>query len=389
MRHYPHLLNRNGHYYFRMAVPSSLRLSLDQRELFYSLKTKDYLEARTRSVALLQVAEDVFKQRNTPDLANYLKECLGGITFLQKPQQPVQDSLLSKTLPDPASKETVSSVYQSYLSECGGDREKTLNKRKSVLTLWLEIIGDGPITAITKDKARHFKNILMRLPANMKQRYGVTPIKEIDLDKIPADQRLSAKTINDKLIWMSAFTNWAIKNGYYETANPFKGLALKQTEIVKDRRLPFSQKQLEKIFSTPIYTGKKSSKQDDSTESGNTIVKDAFYWVPLIALYSGARLQEICQLYVTDIKQVGAIWVFDFNEDGKDKRLKTSSSNRKTPTLLVLLDESLEAFEIHEAMRADILTALSAPGSKARNERCALAISKFKSIGKKRWERYA
>jgi hypothetical protein len=56
--------------------------------------------------------------------------------------------------------------------------------------------------------------------------------------------------------------------------------------------------------------------------------------------------------------------------------------------LLVLLDKNLEAFEIHEAMRVDILAALSAPGSKARNERGALAISKFKSIGKKRWQRY-
>ncbi|MDI1226921.1 MAG: hypothetical protein PSY14_04470 [bacterium] len=57
--------------------------------------------------------------------------------------------------------------------------------------------------------------------------------------------------------------------------------------------------------------------------------------------------------------------------------------------LLVLLDENLEAFEIHEAMRVDVLNALSAPGSKARNERGALAISKFKSIGKKRWQRFA
>lgn len=56
--------------------------------------------------------------------------------------------------------------------------------------------------------------------------------------------------------------------------------------------------------------------------------------------------------------------------------------------LLVLLDENLEAFEIHEAMRVDVLAALSVPGSKARNERGALAINKFKTIGKKRWQRY-
>jgi hypothetical protein len=55
--------------------------------------------------------------------------------------------------------------------------------------------------------------------------------------------------------------------------------------------------------------------------------------------------------------------------------------------LLVLLDENFEATEIHEAQRAAVLAALSAPGSKARNERGALAVAKFKAIGKLRWSR--
>lgn len=53
--------------------------------------------------------------------------------------------------------------------------------------------------------------------------------------------------------------------------------------------------------------------------------------------------------------------------------------------LLVLLDENFEAQEIYEAPREAVLKALSAPGSKARNERGALAVSKFKSISKLRW----
>jgi hypothetical protein len=55
--------------------------------------------------------------------------------------------------------------------------------------------------------------------------------------------------------------------------------------------------------------------------------------------------------------------------------------------LLVLLDENFDALEIHEAQRPAVLDALAAPGSKARNERGALAVSKFKSIGKLRWRR--
>ncbi len=53
--------------------------------------------------------------------------------------------------------------------------------------------------------------------------------------------------------------------------------------------------------------------------------------------------------------------------------------------LLVLLDENFDAFEIHEAERKAVLAALAAPGSKARNERGALGVAKFKAIGKLRW----
>lgn len=55
--------------------------------------------------------------------------------------------------------------------------------------------------------------------------------------------------------------------------------------------------------------------------------------------------------------------------------------------LLVLMDEALDATVIYEADRAAVLAALTAPGSKSRNERGALGIGKFKSIGKRIWSR--
>lgn len=53
--------------------------------------------------------------------------------------------------------------------------------------------------------------------------------------------------------------------------------------------------------------------------------------------------------------------------------------------LLVLLDDRFEVIEMWEADRHLIEAAILAPGSKARNERGALAVTKFKSIGTKVW----
>lgn len=55
--------------------------------------------------------------------------------------------------------------------------------------------------------------------------------------------------------------------------------------------------------------------------------------------------------------------------------------------VLVILDEDFEVVEIHEADRDVIWKALKKPGSKARNERGALSVSKFKSIGNLLWSR--
>lgn len=55
--------------------------------------------------------------------------------------------------------------------------------------------------------------------------------------------------------------------------------------------------------------------------------------------------------------------------------------------LMVILDQNFDAIEIYEADRAAVVAALTAPGSKARNEAGAMAVSKFKSIGRLRWRR--
>jgi hypothetical protein len=55
--------------------------------------------------------------------------------------------------------------------------------------------------------------------------------------------------------------------------------------------------------------------------------------------------------------------------------------------MLVLMNEDYEALSIYEAERPSAEAALRAPGSKARNERGALGIGKFKSIAREVWTR--
>ncbi len=65
----------------------------------------------------------------------------------------------------------------------------------------------------------------------------------------------------------------------------------------------------------------------ESPEFGKDKAKEPqYFWIPLIALHTGARREEICQLYVTDLKRVKDIWCLDIQEeaDKSDKSVKTS-----------------------------------------------------------------
>lgn len=71
------------------------------------------------------------------------------------------------------------------------------------------------------------------------------------------------------------------------------------------------------------------------------------------------------------------------------QRLGHIDTNNKgwDAVLMVLLDENFDALEIYETERADVVRELSIERSKARNERGALGVRKFKAIGKLRWRR--
>lgn len=80
----------------------------------------------------------------------------------------------------------------------------------------------------------------------------------------------------------------------------------------------------------------------------------------------------------------------------KGRRLATSSNpghrlgaidldKEWDAVVLVLLDENFDSTVIYEADRKAVEEALLAPGSKARNVRGQLSVSKFRSIGQQIW----
>lgn len=101
---------------------------------------------------------------------------------------------------------------------------------------------------------------------------------------------------------------------------------------------PFTVQELEAIFSAPLYRGCKNDGHGVN-KAGPHIIRKSRFWAPLIALYSGLRMQEVLQLEKSDIRQDGDVRYFCINDIvsmdaakvGHKKRLKTKNSVRDVP----------------------------------------------------------
>ena len=56
-------------------------------------------------------------------------------------------------------------------------------------------------------------------------------------------------------------------------------------------------------------------------------------------MFTGARIEELAQLHLDDIRQDNGVWVFDINKNAPDKKLKNKSSKRLVPIHPFLVDD--------------------------------------------------
>jgi len=254
----------------------------------------------------------------------------------------------------------LSEVIDSYLDEKSYDNEKTADKIEHALRMLVEDFGDIAINRINSTRVKLFKQNLRHLPSRRNQIaiYRDKSFHELVLmgekNIIRAKDRLSTTSVNDILGFLSTFFKWATQNGYTDR-NFFEGVKIqkKRRTHVRDERARYTDKQISKLFDSKTYL--------EYTIQRNNI---AYYWVPLIALFSGCRINEICSLYLDNIiklkgKNSGRdIWCFNLLEEEyrSDKRLKNSSSRRIIPIHDEILNlDFLEFVNILERKKRDRL----------------------------------
>ena len=261
--------------------------------------------------ASIQASKEVLQNLSDPftKVQNYVHNN-------QKEEKPITKAIIEQPT-EPAY--TVAQAIQDYADESlrtGNWTAKTKGEQISCLELLQEILGtQTEVRSIGRKQMAEVKGTLLRFPTNRNKdrRYRGKSISEIlKMDVNP----LSNRTVNNYLIRYSSFFNW-LKRREEISTNPAEGLAIKSNRSPRAERAVFSKDELFKMLEMLKPEQKRPER----------------YYITLLGLYTGARLNELCQLDTKDvITTEDGIRCISINTKGDPKKsVKTNYAVRDIP----------------------------------------------------------
>jgi integrase len=224
--------------------------------------------------------------------------------------------------------------------ERGGRDKKTLMESRHTLALFRGIVGNKPVSELSADHCRAFFDAVVHWPRHATKRQefiGLGVRETIAKAKALGEPPPAAATVEKHRQRLSTFINWARRNKLVAD-NPLHGLVRQKKDVTQDDTgRPFTQDELNAIFEPGAF---------GAWSKGSAHRR----WVPILALYSGARVTELSQLYVADIETVQGIPGFHINKRFPGQKLKNAGSRRFVPLAQPVLDCGFLAFV--EALKA-------------------------------------
>lgn len=286
----PHVIFRNGHPYFMMRVPADLVGKFNMRFIKKSLKTSHPNEAKLLASSIALKVKSSFTLLRS------------GVLSSDQEQSVISTYAFKSEKASKRKSVRLSDLYNLYRAE------KSPN--------WVGRTP-GEINA-------QFEGIIKVMEDRPAEQYDRAGFIE-GRDKLL--ERLSVRTANKYMALLSSVLRWGVKHEYI-TRNPAEGLQLDLKKRPDEERKAYDLDDIQRVI------------QNLPQQDGNEPWK---FWIPMIAMYTGMRREEICQLHKNDIRKVGGIWCFDVNE-AAGKSLKTKSSDRLIPIHHKLIELGLLTF---------------------------------------------
>ena len=222
----------------------------------------------------------------------------------------------------------------------------TYNKYVGYMKGVVELLGyDTPLRELRPLKVQQLKNDLLQYPLYRHQ--GKRKHRSLaDLMSDPTVKRLATDTATEYFDRFREVMNEAC-NLELIGSNPagkmkiYKKKGRTGTEVAQEQeteRVSFTNEDLIGLLKGYVFSGEYTGNKRNLT--------DAHFWGILVAMYSGMRINEICQLHISDIKTDAVRWhgrVFNYpfikvGTDHSSQELKNSNAYRDVPIHQTLID---------------------------------------------------
>ena len=225
---------------------------------------------------------------------------------------------------------TLSKIYIKEGQRGGTWREVSSLDVQRALRDFFELMGDMPADHFTAEVARTLKARLSRCPQYFAQRpeFKGMSLRQV-VESAKDYQTITAVTINNRLRKLTAFFNWCKSNGYIEQ-NPLAGMKV-MAGAAKDARLSFDRSDLLVLLN--LDTLRQEARKHPWR-----------FWLPLLARFTGARLEELCQLHTTNVIEVQGVPCIQIDDSHDGQKLKNQSSRRTLPIHPALITIGLREY---------------------------------------------
>lgn len=170
---------------------------------------------------------------------------------------------------------------------------------------------------------------------------GLDPERGDDFAAWLRGRAKAPKTAKDRLDAVKSLISQA-KRLRWITSNPWEDISIKVPKAKV--RKPWPSEALVKLFDSPLF---REYALPESSRAGGA----AAYWVPLLAIYTGARESELCQLRVKDVDREDSHLFVSITREPADEEegtletvTKTASSQRRIPVHSALLALGFEDY---------------------------------------------
>ncbi|ANE55771.1 DUF6538 domain-containing protein [Methylomonas sp. DH-1] len=334
----PYLVRRKNVFYFRLGVPADLREIIKTRKIFQSLRTQDSDEAARRALKLAAHFKTLLHDLKTGKTSSAIRfgplKLTSSETIQDIRTQELPADHHPKSAPSPETRQAplLSVVVDDFLNRYDQNNKATFTKLSATLPLLIELITNKPINQILQADLNGFFDNVQKLPVKRKQKaFANMTIREI-IAANEGQRCIAAGTFESTYkACLSIFISWAQTN-YRDQGFPslrVDGAIYRGDRIdgINKQRAATSA-ELQKLFNNPKMR-----------QYATNLETEHYFWLPALGLYTGARINELCQLNpAEDIKQdlaTGIHYLLITDEsataEGVDKSIKTNSSKRVVP----------------------------------------------------------